>query len=158
MPKISCLVHAHSNDGTRLGRLLETLRPCDEVLVVNVDSDDEVTKVARQYGATVKMGVPGVSAGTYLIDAKNDWILSLLPRESLTEALEASLFEWKEHDHERTESFSVPLREETLSGWTNHAPVTRLVNREMVNWTGDLPNNDAQSTPLTGELLRFANP
>jgi hypothetical protein len=158
MPKITALIHAHASDARRLGRLLETLRPCDEVLIVNLDCAEEVTKVAREYGATLKMGVPGVSPGTYLMDARNDWILSLLPSESLTEGLEASLFEWKESEHDRAESFSMPLREESPAGWTAHEPVTRLVNRKMVNWIGSLPKNDPSSSPIAGDLLRFEHP
>jgi hypothetical protein len=158
MPKITALIHASATDARRLGRLLETLRPCDEVLIVNIDSAEDVTRIAREYGASIKNGVPGVSPGTYLMDARNDWILSLLPSESLTEGLEASLFEWKAQDHDISESFSVRLREETANGWTKHPAVTRLVNREAVNWISNLPKNDPRSQLLAGDLLRFANP
>jgi hypothetical protein len=33
MPKITALLHTH-NDALRLGRALDSLRPCDEVLVI----------------------------------------------------------------------------------------------------------------------------
>lgn len=158
MPKLTALIHAHNNDGRRLGRLLETLRPCDEVLIVNHGPDPEVEKVARQYGASTKIAVPGVTTGAYLMDAKNDWIISLLPSESLTEGLEASLFEWKNQDHDPGSTFSVAVREERASGWTTHQPVTRLVNRTMVNWIADLPENDPASEVLHGDLLRFEHP
>ncbi len=92
------------------------------------------------------------------MDAKNDWIFSLLPSESLTEGLEASLFEWKQEQHEAPESFAVMLREETDEGWTVHQPRTRLVNRTVVNWIGDLPKNETDSRLLEGDLLRFRNP
>jgi hypothetical protein len=158
MPSFTALIHARSGDDRRLGRLLETLRPCDEVLVVNLEEGTEVAEIARQYGATLKQGVPGVAPGAYLVDAKNDWILSLLPAESLTEGLEASLFEWKHEEHDATESFAVTLREETQDGWNVHEPRTRLVNRTIVNWIGDLPKNEADSRVLEGDLLRFRNP
>lgn len=158
MPSFTAVIHARAADDRRLGRLLETLRPCDEVLVVNLDGEKAVTEVARQYGATLKPGVPGLNPGAYLVDAKHDWILSLLPSESLTEGLEASLFEWKHEDHEAQESFAVTLREETDDGWSVHEPRTRLVNRTAVNSIGDLPKDEHDSRLLEGDLLRFRNP
>ncbi|HYG99627.1 MAG TPA: hypothetical protein VD837_10890 [Terriglobales bacterium] len=158
MPKLTALIHAHPDDGRRLGRLLETLRPCDEVLIVNHGPDEEIEKIARQYGASTRQALPGVSTGAYLMDAKNDWILSLLPSESLTEGLEASLFEWKGQDHEPRLSYSVAIRRENGAGWSPHPPVTRLVNRTAVNWITDLPENDPGSEVLVGDLLRFENP
>lgn len=158
MPSFTALVYARTGENHRLARLLETLRPCDEVLVVNLDDAKEVAEVARQYGATLKQGVPGVNPGAYLMDARNDWVLSVLPSESLTEGLEASLFEWRQHDHDPQESFSVTLREETENGWNVHTPRTRLVNRTVVNWIGELPKNEQDSRVLEGDLLRFRNP
>jgi glycosyltransferase involved in cell wall biosynthesis len=155
MEKLSAIVHAHAGDERSLARLLETLRPCDDVLVVNVDSSDKVTEVARQYGAAVKDAVPGVASGAYLVDARNDWILSLLPSESLSEALEAALFDWKQGEHEANQTFSAGLREQTDTGWTTQPAVTRLVNRTVVNWIGELPKNETDSIPLDGDIVRF---
>jgi hypothetical protein len=135
--------------------MLETLRPADQVLIINHDGD-EVEETARYYGATVKAAVPGVSDGAYAVDADHDWILCLLANESITEGLEASLHEWKEQEHEPNQSFGVGTREQTEAGWQTRAPETRLVNRKGVNWTGDLPLNDSSSQPLGGEVLRLA--
>ena len=157
MPKITAILHT-KNDARRIGRALESLRSCDEVLVVDHGSDDDTRKVIREHGATLKVGVPGVSPGTYLVDAKNDWILSLLPTESLTEALEASLFEWKEKDPDNKSGFSVVVREECENGWKSIGAQTRLVNRNQVNWIGPLPTNEPDAEKLAGELLRFRNP
>ena len=45
MPKISALIHAH-NDGLRIGRAVESLRCCDQVLVVDHDSTDDTVRRA----------------------------------------------------------------------------------------------------------------
>ncbi len=94
MPRISALLHTH-NDALRLGRALESLRPCDEVLVIDDNSEDDTTQVARQYGAIVKSAISGVTFGAYAMDTTHAWVLCLHPNETLSEGLEASLFEWK---------------------------------------------------------------
>lgn len=155
--KITAIIHT-KNDARRIGRALESLRACDEVLIVDHDSEDDTAKIAREHGAHIKTGVPGVSPGTYLVDAKNDWILCLLPNESLTEGLEASLFEWKGKDLNDATGFSIEVREETVKGWKNLGPQTRLVNRTKINWISDLPPNEPNAKVLQGDLLRFKNP
>src|SRR5690242_11122498 len=106
MPKITAIIHT-KNDALRIGRALDSLRACDEVLIVDHGSDDDTGKIAREHGSHVENAVPGVSHGTYLVDAKHDWILCLLPSESLSDGLEASLFEWKEKDPGDATGFAV---------------------------------------------------
>ena len=111
-PKISALLHTH-NDALRLGRALQSLRPCDEVLVVDDCSDDETMKVARDNGATVRSAIPGVTPGAYAMDSTHDWILCLRPNESLSDDLEAALFEWKNQEpQEGATCDKVCIREE----------------------------------------------
>ena len=169
MAKITALVHTH-NDAARIGRALESLRACDEVLVVDHASTDDTVKLARDHGAVVKEGVPGVSPGIYAVDADHDWILCMLPTEAVSEGLEASLFEWKErheetsaqaeNDKHETEACSVAfqVREEIGNGWRELGTHTRLVNRKAINWTGHFPPDDADAEILPGHLLRFRKP
>lgn len=169
MGKITALIHTH-NDEQRIGRALDSVRACDEVLVIDHGSSDRTRKVARQHGAEVKKGVPGVNPGVYAIDAHYDWVFCLLPNEAVSEALEASLLEWKEQQDAKSKadgedknapaapSYRVGLRQETAEGWTDLPPETRLVNRKKVNWPEHLPPNDPNSEPLVGDVLRFSNP
>ncbi len=157
MPKITALLHA-ANDAARLGRALDSLRPCDQVLVVDHASEDATRKVARQHGARVIRAVPGVEGGAYAIDAEHDWILCLLPTEALSEGLEASLLEWKQGDPDEQVGFAVAIREETEGGWRNLPPETRLVNRTATAWTTLLPSPGPTTHALAGDLLRFRNP
>ena len=56
---------------------------------------------APEYPLRRRRGVdPGVDRGAYSQDARNQWVLCLLPQEALAEELEASLFEWSEAEHE----------------------------------------------------------
>ncbi len=173
MPKISAIIHTH-NDAQRIGRALGSLRPCDEVLVIDHSSSDETGKIAREHGAIVKKAVPGVSAGAYALDARHDWILCLLPGESLSEALEASLYEWKAEDKNKDKdkktadsgdrnepgpaAYNIAIREEYGRGWRRRPPESRLVNRCKVNWADTLPPQDPKAESIPGELLRFKNP
>jgi glycosyltransferase involved in cell wall biosynthesis len=157
MPKITALIHTH-NDGLRLGRALDSLRSCDQVIVVDHGSTDNTEKVARDHGAEFKEGIPGVDHGAYSVDAEHDWVFCLRPNESVSESLEAALFEWKSKEHENSGAFNVGLREESEGGWRNLAPESRLVNRKSINWTGDLPPTATVHEVLGGELLRFQHP
>ncbi|HSE48511.1 MAG TPA: hypothetical protein VLA96_04825 [Terriglobales bacterium] len=159
MPKISAILHAH-NDELRIGRALDSLRPCDEIIVVDHDSSDETLKVARKHGASVKKGLPGVEPGAYVMDARNDWILCLQPNEALSEALETSLLEFKDRsdDEEPATCYNVAIREEDGAGWRTLPAETRLANRSRVNWTGQTPPPMEGAPALAGELMRFQEP
>ena len=162
MLRISALVHT-KNDAQRIGRALDSLRPCDEVLVVDHDSEDETTKIARDHGAKVKKAVPEVEAGTYAMDTTHDWVMCLLPCEALSEGLEASLLSWKHQfdgddgsePPENISALAFALRRETNKGWENAPLQTRLVNRHVVNWTSTLPPETNGAIVLPGDLLRF---
>ena len=58
MPKTTALLHTH-NDALRLGRALDSLRPCDEVLVIDEGSEDDT---ARRRNETQRR--PAASAST----------------------------------------------------------------------------------------------
>lgn len=156
MPKLTCLLHTH-NDAQRLGRALESLRPCDEVLIIDANSDDDTEKVAREHGANFKKAIPGVTPGAYVMDAVHEWILCLRPNESLSNDLEAALLEWKEKDvGDNIACFSVSIRQESEAGSERLPPEVRLVNRKLMNWVGEMPPPDqACSSVLNGELLAF---
>jgi len=154
MPKLTAIVHAHEDDADSLRKLLQTLEPCDEVLVVNHDGED-IDRVVKERGATLKQAVPGVASGAYVVDARHDWIFALAPSESLNDQLQTSLLEWKKEDHDPQSSFSVRVREPAGSETAN-CLATRLVNRTSVNWITELPANETNSQPLDGELLRLS--
>jgi len=167
MASITALLHTE-NDALRLGRALETLYACDDILVVDHGSRDATVRVAREYGASVVEATPGASPRDYLLSANlrsasPGWILCLDPRESLTEKLAASLFEWKsESFHAQAPAapaFSVFLRDETAEGWVE-VPVaqTRLVPQGWNSWKGRFPADEPSALALEGELLRFVFP
>jgi glycosyltransferase involved in cell wall biosynthesis len=162
MASITAILHTE-NDALRLGRALETLYACDDILIVDHGSRDATTRVAREYGASVVNAASGFSSEDYLRFVRSGWILCLDPCESLTEKLVASLFEWKsEALHAKASSasaFSVFLREETAQGWVEvPAAQTRLVPQSWRLWQGKYPIHEPSALALGGELLRFAFP
>jgi glycosyltransferase involved in cell wall biosynthesis len=157
LQKITALLHTH-NDAARIGRALDSLRPCDEVLVIDHGSRDRTVELARQHGAKVEQAVPSGAHDNYASLAQHDWIFCLLPSEALLEGLEAALLEWKQGRHKPSERFSVALQEETREGWHSLPATTRLVNRKQVKWSGNLPADDPGAQALDGTLQRFTNP
>jgi glycosyltransferase involved in cell wall biosynthesis len=167
MASITALLFTQ-NDGLRLGRALETLYACDDILVVDHGSRDATVRVAREYGAKVVDARPGPSPADYVRScrpesAKAEWILCLDPHESLTEKLAASLFEWKSElvrgEAPAAPAFSVFLREETAEGWVEvPAAQTRLVPLAWNSWKGTLPAHEPAAITLEGEVLRFVFP
>ncbi len=153
MPTISALIHTH-NDERRIGRALESLRPCDAVMVIDHGSQDRTVAVARQYGAVVHAFPQAADSETLLHGAASPWILCLLPSEILSEELEGLLYQWKQADPGEIAAFSVAIREETPQGWRNRPPETRLLDGTRIRWSGTLPPAVEGAVLLSGELLR----
>jgi hypothetical protein len=158
MPAITAVLHTE-NDGLRLGRALETLYPCDDIFVIDHDSRDATISVARHYGARVIDGRKSSSPENWPAPVDQGWIFCLDPKESLTENLAASLYEWKFQKSVLGAAFSMFLREETSEGWREvPLPQTRLVPASWKEWNGVFPGDDRSALPLEGELLRFSFP
>ena len=159
MPAITALLHTH-DDALRLGRALETLYPFDNIVVIDHGSRDETADLAREYGARVLTAKSKVAASEHLQFVSTGWVFCLDPRESLSEALAASLFEWKSEAVSTADrAFAVFLREETADGWIeNPTAQTRLVPSNWSRWEGCFPTRDASAIALEGELLRFVFP
>lgn len=158
MPKITALLRTR-NDALRLGRALDSLRSCDEVLVVDANSEDDTERIAREHGTVFKSAIPGVTGAAYAIDAANDWILCLHPNESLSDDLEAALLEWKQEEPPETAAcYSVRVSRENAGGWQKGPPEVRLVNRKRISWVGEMPPAQLRCEVLNGDVLCFNEP
>lgn len=160
MPTITALLHTH-NDALRLGRCLETLYPCDDILIYDHASIDATTIVAHDYGARVVAAAESHMEADPRSLIPHAWLLCLEPCESLSESLAASLYEWKLSPSETSSPspFSVLIREETAPGWSSPStPQTRLVPPGWMRWVGNLPVSDNSAPTLDGEILRFSFP
>jgi glycosyltransferase involved in cell wall biosynthesis len=155
MRKISALIHTANNEHT-LGRTLESLRCVDEIVIVDHRSADKTLKIAKQYGARVIQAVAGVDRGAYAVDCKFDWIFCLLPNETPSEGLEASIFDWKAHNEANGTGLAMRLREQHDETWSNLDPEMRLADRTKINWPDLFPASVGDPQLLPGDLLRFS--
>lgn len=158
MPPFAALVHTE-NDALRLGRTLEMLVPCSEILIVDHHSSDGTLSVARTYGACVVFSNDANDQGILNIP-QHDWVLCMQAGESITEKLQASLYEFRLLDATQVHpSYSISLREQlTNESWHVLPPQTRLVPRRWIKWQGNLPISDPSASQLEGEILRFSLP
>jgi len=165
MPPITALLHT-MNDALRLGRTLETLLPCAEILIIDHHSADATLHVAREYGARIVAAEDNAVVSDYLDVALYDWIFCMEPGESITEGLQASLFEWAALPScdvvggvAGGRAFSVRVREQIRKSWRDlPVPEIRLIPRGWTRWRGRLPASEASAIALEGELLRFVLP
>jgi glycosyltransferase involved in cell wall biosynthesis len=156
MPPISAIVHTH-NDELRIGRALESLRACDEVIVFDHGSQDGTLAIVREHGARVVDArvIPREEAA---VQAAHPWVLVLQANEVVVELLEAELYELKLQDSLPCSSYAVAVLEETETGWVKRAAETRLVPRQYARWQGPLPAPDPKAHVLEGSLLRLRLP
>ena len=159
MPAITALLFAR-NDALRIGRALETLRFPAEILVVDDQSSDRTVAVSRQYGARVIAA--GELARASTISTAQEWIFCMTPRESVSEDLEAVLFEWSLLPAGAVlpgDCFSVGVREDVDQGSISHAaPETRLVPRDWRIGPDGLPLACPKAQLLAGTIRRFSLP
>jgi len=157
MPPITAFLETR-NDAHQLGRALESLRPCDEILILDRGSADATLRIASEYGATIQHATPDAPITAHLPFARYQWIFCLLPSETLTESLEASLYEWKLQtpaDVAGIPSASVAVQDDPTQSTPAKVTSTRLVPKSWGRWDGSLPQHDPRSLLLKGELLRF---
>ncbi|HET7871863.1 MAG TPA: hypothetical protein VFL42_05085 [Terriglobales bacterium] len=154
MPKFTALVYARKEDALYLDRALESLKVANDRLLINADVDPEIKRIARRHHARQKFGIPGVTPGAYEMDGYHHWILVLRPSEALSNDLIRSLEQWKKGKKDESRGYAFALLRQNGTRWLAEDPELRLVNRHLINWIGELPEN--QSAPvLPGPLLQY---
>jgi glycosyltransferase involved in cell wall biosynthesis len=160
MFSLTAFLHT-KNDALRLGRCLETVYPCNAIVVIDHGSTDDTLHVAREFGAKV-VSLDADTQAQKVLPLQplitTEWLLCLDPRESLSEALAASLFEWRAAAHD-ARAYAIHLREENAQGWIdNPVPQLRLVPVTWDRWNSRFPLSQPSSPTLAGKLLRFSFP
>jgi glycosyltransferase involved in cell wall biosynthesis len=156
--KISATIIAF-NEERNIARVIESLRCCDEILVLDSGSNDRTVEIATKLGArVVEASWHGYAAQKNIAVelAANDWILALDADESLSEALEAEIWQIKKtgptHD-----GYTVPRLAQYLGRWILHGGwypdrKVRLFDRRKAKWVGEYVHESVKVEGSIGEL------
>lgn len=147
------------NEESNIARAIESLRCCDEILVVDSGSVDRTVDIAQKLGARV-LECPwrGYAAQKNLAseEAAHDWILSLDADESLSESLEAEIWQLKKTGPQ-FDGYTMPRLAQYLGRWILHSGwypdrKVRLFDRRKSKWVGDFVHESVQVNGRVGHL------
>ncbi|MCS6953265.1 MAG: glycosyltransferase family 2 protein [Bryobacterales bacterium] len=154
------------NEQAHIARAIESLRCCDEIVVVDSGSTDATRDIAARLGARVLCrDWRGFAAQKNFAAeaASHDWILSLDADEAVSETLEAEIWQLK-RDGPRADAYSMPRLAQYLGRWIRHSGwypdrKVRLYDRRKARWTGQWVHERLEVSgtvaPLAGHLLHF---
>jgi len=147
------------NEERHIARAIESLRCCDEILVLDSGSVDRTTELATNLGARVIESPWRGYAGQKnwaAEQAGNDWILSLDADEALSEALEGEIWNLKKNGP-KCDAYTMPRLAQYLGRWILHGGwypdrKIRLYNRNKAKWVGDFVHESVQVRGRVGHL------
>ncbi len=155
-----------SNEERNVARVIESLRCCDEILVLDSGSNDRTVEIATKLGArVVDCSWHGYAAQKNIAAelATYDWVLSLDADESLSEALEAEIWHIKKTGAE-FDGYTMPRLAQYLGRWILHSGwypdrKVRLFDRRKAKWVGEFVHEsvtvDGSVGHLKSNLLHF---
>ena len=147
------------NEERHIARVMESLRCCDEIIVVDSGSVDRTIEIAANLGARV---IENPWRGyaeqkNYASDqASNDWILSLDADESLSEALEGEIWHIKKSGAQY-DAYTMPRMAQYLGRWILHSGwhpdrKIRLFDRRKARWVGQYVHESVVTQGRVGHL------
>lgn len=147
------------NEEKNVARVIESLRCCDEILVLDSGSNDRTVEIATKLGArVVEASWHGYAAQKNIAAelAANDWILSLDADESLSEALEAEIWHIKKAGAE-FDGYTMPRLAQYLGRWILHSGwypdrKVRLFDRRKAKWIGEFVHESVKVEGPVGHL------
>ena len=147
------------NEERNIARAIESLRCCDEILIVDSGSTDRTTELAEKLGARVIEANWRGYAGqkNWAADqSENDWILSLDADEALSEALEAEIWSLKKSGP-RHDGYTMPRLARYMGRWIFHSGwypdrKLRLYDRRQAKWVGDFVHESVAVHGRVGHL------
>ena len=156
------------NEKDNLPRVLQKLRWCEEVIVVDSGSTDGTVDIARNFGASVvHREFDGFASQKNFADqqASNDWILSLDADEVPSDELTSSLRRIKSNDTDH-DAYRFPRKARYLGKWIHHSgwypdKKVRLYDRRKARWEGLVHESvqvDGTVGDLYGDLLHYTCP
>jgi glycosyltransferase involved in cell wall biosynthesis len=161
-PTVSAIVVCF-NEERHIGACLDSLRWCDEIVVVDSFSTDHTVEICRQYTDRVIQrpwaGYRDQKAFAHSLATK-DWVLLVDSDERVTPELRAEIRDELALHGSRYAGFSVPRLVYYLQrwwwrgGWYPDYDI-RLFRRERARWGGSEPH---EKILVDGEVRRVRNP
>jgi glycosyltransferase involved in cell wall biosynthesis len=154
------------NEERNITRAIESLRCCDEIVMVDSGSSDRTLELAENLGARIVESPWYGYAKQKNVAAErasNDWILSLDADEALSEALEGEIWNLKKNGP-AYDAYTVPRLAQYLGRWILHCGwypdrKVRLYDRRKARWTGEYVHEsvkvDGRVGHLESNLLHF---
>lgn len=147
------------NEERNIARAIESLRCCDEILIVDSGSVDRTIELAQNLGVRViEAGWLGYAAQKNWAaeQAANDWILSLDADEALSEALEAEIWALKKSGP-KYDAYTMPRLARYLGKWILHSGwypdrKVRLYRRGKAKWVGEFVHESVRAEGRVGHL------
>jgi glycosyltransferase involved in cell wall biosynthesis len=129
------------NEERNIARAMESLRCCDEIVVVDSGSIDRTAEIASRLGARVVECPWGGYARQKNFAAEcasHDWILSIDADEALSEALEGEIWRIKKNGP-RYDGYTMPRLAQYMGRWILHSGwypdrKIRLYDRRKARW------------------------
>jgi glycosyltransferase involved in cell wall biosynthesis len=156
--KISAAIITY-NEERNIARAIESLRCCDEIVVVDSGSNDRTVELAQVHGArVVESNWRGYAAQkNFAAEAcSHDWILSIDADEALSEALEAEIWQLKKNGP-RHDGYTMPRLAQYLGRWILHSGwypdrKVRLFHRAKAEWEGEYVHESVRVRGSIGHL------
>jgi glycosyltransferase involved in cell wall biosynthesis len=147
------------NEERNIARAIESLRCCDEILILDSGSVDRTVELAQNLGTRVfEAGWRGFAGQKNWAaeQAANDWILSLDADEALSEALEAEIWNLKKSGPQY-DAYTMPRLANYLGAWIYHSGwypdrKIRLYDRRKATWVGDFVHESVVCHSRVGHL------
>ena len=154
------------NEERNIARAIESLRCCDQIVVLDSGSVDRTAELAAKLGARVVEHTWHGYANQKNCaaeQAEHDWILSLDADEALSEALEGEIWNLKKHGP-AYDAYTMPRMAQYMGRWILHSGwypdrKVRLYNRTKAQWVGEFVHEsvkvDGRVGHLESNLLHF---
>ena len=147
------------NEERNIARSIESLRCCDEILVLDSGSNDRTVEIATKLGARViEASWHGYAAQKNIAAelAAHDWVLSLDADESVSEALEAEIWQIKKIGPQ-FDGYTMPRLAQYLGRWILHSGwypdrKVRLFDRRKAVWVGEFVHESVEVKGMVGHL------
>jgi glycosyltransferase involved in cell wall biosynthesis len=161
-PKVSAIVVCFNEEDT-IRDCLESLRWCDEIVVVDSFSTDRTVDICRQYTDRVIQrewaGYQDQKAFAHT-QTTNDWVLVVDSDERISVELKEEIQQALSGDQDRYAGYSMPRLVFFLGRWWQRGGwypdyKIRLFRCDRANWVGSEPHD---SVAVNGKVRRLRHP